>query len=112
MLQAGVPGAMAVLVVYGLEPVEVHHRQRRRPSPPFGPREVLGEALFPGPAVEEPREVVVCGQLPEGAQGRVQDLEVFDQPARHPLHDRQVALPEPRVGLVAHAAQRPVEAPV
>src|SRR5918998_5734271 len=39
-------------------------------------------------------------------------LQLLDQPSCRPIHEAQVALPQPRVGLVAHAAQRPVEAPV
>src|SRR5215210_3176671 len=39
-------------------------------------------------------------------------LQLLDQPPRSPLHQLQIALPEPRVGLVADAAQGAVEAPV
>jgi hypothetical protein len=73
--QAGVPGAVAVLVVYGLEPVEVEQRQRGRPSPALGPGDIFGEAPFGGPAVVGAREVVRGGQLPEGPHRRVQPLD-------------------------------------
>jgi hypothetical protein len=112
VLQAGVPGAMAVLVVNRLEPVEVQYRKRECPSSPFGPRDVFEEVLFPGPAVVGPGEVVAGRQLPEGAHGRVEALQVLDQPARRALHEPQIALPEPRIGRVAHAAQSAVKAPV
>src|SRR4028119_2032220 len=39
-------------------------------------------------------------------------LQVLHQPPRRPLHDPEVALPQPRIGLVAHAAQSAVEPPV
>jgi hypothetical protein len=73
--QAGVPGAVAVLVVYGLEPVEVEQRQRERPLPALGPGDIFGEAPFGGPAVVGAREVVRGGQLPEGPHRRVQPLD-------------------------------------
>src|SRR5215212_224310 len=56
VLQAGVSCVVAVLIVYGLEPVEVQHRKRECPSSPFGPRDVFEEMLFPGPAVVDPGE--------------------------------------------------------
>jgi hypothetical protein len=63
MLYAGVPGAVTVLVVYGLKIVEVERRQRERPSLALGSRDVLGQALFCGPAVVDTRDVVCGGQL-------------------------------------------------
>jgi hypothetical protein len=39
-------------------------------------------------------------------------LHLQDQPSRRPLHDPEVPLPKPRVGLVAHAAQGALEASV
>src|SRR5919112_2310270 len=39
-------------------------------------------------------------------------LQLLDQPPRRPIHDSEVALPQPRIGLVAQATQGAVEAPV
>src|SRR5215213_5385244 len=59
--QAGVPGVVAILVVYGLELVKVEHRQRERPSSTLGSGDVLREAPFCGPTVIGARKVVRGG---------------------------------------------------
>src|SRR5215216_864853 len=64
---AGVPGAVAMRIIYGLELVEVQQCQGERSTSAFGPLDVFGKALVRGPAVVGACEVVPSRQVLQGA---------------------------------------------
>lgn len=68
---AGVPSAVAVRIIHGLQVVEIEQRQGERPSSAFGPLDVFGKVLLRGPAVVDASEVVPGRQFPKGVHGPV-----------------------------------------
>src|SRR3972149_2708534 len=67
---------MAVLVVYGLERVDVHHEEREIVSVPLGPLDLEFEEQLELPPVIEPRKAVVRGEpLHLIVQERLFDVE-------------------------------------
>src|SRR5215208_5553606 len=73
--EADIACLVAVGVVYGLEVVDVHHRNREERPSAFGPCEVLGQVLLTLPAVGQPGKVVCAREPFEQADRAIQMID-------------------------------------